>query len=271
MAPVVDTAHFAEHGWVRVSGAVPAELCAAVVGALQSELRVPIDEPSRWHEHGGWMRDFIPIWGHQTQWDIRQHPNLHRIFATLRGTEALQVTLDSCRFTPPWKPGYAEPFGIHWDHDPWDATKRVAQGVLALTDTAADQGGFRCVPSLRQAREAWPTKPAIDQDGDECWLADTDGHEIVHVPAKVGDLIVWKSRMPHGNSKNLGTRPRLAFYVAMFPARGTAERDASIESWRTGRCPPWWRNRPGYDRIEPWPPARLTELGRRLLGLDAWA
>src|SRR6516225_3991554 len=85
------------------------------------------------------------------KWDIRQHPNLHQIWAILLGTERLCVSLDSCRFTPPWKPGYAEPYGIHWDHDPRDTEKRMFQGVLALTDTGIDQGGFRCVPSLYSA------------------------------------------------------------------------------------------------------------------------
>ena len=86
----------------------------------------------------------------------------------------------------------------------------------------------------------------------------------------IGDLIVWDWRLPHSNSKNLSTRPRVAFYVAMYPNTNIALRDAAIESWRSGRCVPWWRNRWGYDRIEPWPPARLSDLGRRLIGLDAW-
>jgi hypothetical protein len=216
------------------------------------------------------MGDLIPIWGHQAQWDIRQHPGLYRLWATLWGTDALHVSLDSCRFTPPWRPGYAEPYGIHWDHDPWDERTGFLQGVLALTDTAANQGGFRCVPSLYRDRAAWPREQTLDADGDPGWLAATEGREIVHVPAATGDLIVWDSRLAHGNSKNASNRPRLAFYVAMFPARDKSHRDAAIESWRTGRCVPWWRDRPGYDRVEPWPPADLTPLGRRLLGLDPW-
>ena len=232
---------------------------------------VPVHDSSRWHEYGGEPRDFVPIWGHQAQWDIRQHSDLHRIWATLWGTERLGVSLDSCRFSPPWPPGFGEPFGIHWDHDPWNAERRMYQGVLSLTDAAADQGGFRCVPSLYHDRAAWPQAPLIDQDGDENWLANTEGREIVHVAAQAGDLIVWDSRLPHGNSKNRSSKPRIASYVMMgpFPADG-AFRQAQIDSWRTGRCVPWWRNRPGYDRIEPWPPARLIELGRRLLGLDDW-
>ena len=39
---------------------------------------------------------------------IRQHPNLHRIWATLRDADALWVSLDSCRSARPWRAGCAE-------------------------------------------------------------------------------------------------------------------------------------------------------------------
>lgn len=266
----IDISHYERHGWVRVPAAVPARLCKRLVEALECDVGVPVSDRTRWHEYGDPLHDHVPVWGHQAQWDIRQHPRLHCIWSRLCGTEALWITLDSCRFTPPWRPGRAEPYGIHWDRDPRDA-KIVVQGVLALTDTTLDQGGFRCVPSLYRDRGAWPMGPVRDAEGHENWLADPQGREIVHVPARTGDLIAWSSRLPHGNSKNLATLPRLAFYVSMSPAGDPALRDAAIDSWRTGRCVPWWRTRPGYDRIEPWPPARLTRLGRRLLGVDAWS
>jgi len=105
MAPVLDLKHFDEFGWTRVSGAVPECLCQRPVDALERELGAPVNEPLRWHEHGGAMGDLLPMWGHQTQWDIRQHPNLHHIWTMLWGTDDLTVSLDSCRFTPPWRPG----------------------------------------------------------------------------------------------------------------------------------------------------------------------
>jgi ectoine hydroxylase-related dioxygenase (phytanoyl-CoA dioxygenase family) len=150
-----------------------------------------------------------------------------------------------------------------------DVEKCMLQGVVALTDTAADQGGFRCVPSLYRDREAWPGKPIVAAGGEEDWLADIKGRNIVHVPAQAGDLIVWDSRLAHGNSRNVSSRPRIAFYVLMGRPDERL-RQAAVESWRTGRCVPWWRGRPGYDQIEPWPPAALTNLGRRLIGLDSW-
>jgi Phytanoyl-CoA dioxygenase (PhyH) len=265
-----DIPHLDRFGWMRIEGAVPVRLCEQLVEILEAEMDVPVHDESRWHEYGGKARDLVPIWGHQAQWDIRQHPDLHRIWATLWKTDRLRVWLDCCRFTPPWNPGFAEPLRIHWDYNPWNAEMHMFQGVVALTDTAADQGGFRCVPSLYQERDTWPRTPKLDEDGAKNWLADNlEGRGIVHVSARAGDLIVWDSRLPHGNSKNASSEPRIAFYVMMAPM-DEALRQANVASWRTGRCIPWWRNRPGYDRIEPWQPAALTELGRRLLGLDDW-
>jgi ectoine hydroxylase-related dioxygenase (phytanoyl-CoA dioxygenase family) len=167
-------------------------------------------------------------------------------------------------------PGFADPLGIHWDYDPWNPEMRVFQGVVALTDTDANQGGFRCVPLLYQERDTWLRAPMLDHGSAKNWLANNiEGCEIVNVLAQTGDLIVWDSRLPHGNSKNASSEPRIAFYVMMAPME-EALRQANVDSWRTGRCFPWWRNRPGYDHIEPWPPAALTPLGRRLLGLDDW-
>jgi hypothetical protein len=125
----IDSGHFQREGWVRVPRAIPEDLCRRLVDVLEQELRVPVHDPVRWPEYGGPMRDLIPIWGHQTQWDIRQHPNLHRIWATLWGIDALRVSVDSCRFTPPWRPGYAAPYGLHWDHAPKAPGVRFLQGT----------------------------------------------------------------------------------------------------------------------------------------------
>ena len=144
MSISIDIAHLEKFRWVRISGALPVDLCSQLIGVLKRDLGVPVDNPERWAEYGQF--DGVPLWGHQAQWDIRQHPNLHAIWSRLYGTEKLHVTLDSCRFTPPVHSGYAEPYGIHWDHNPWDISKQAFQGVLALTDTAPNQGGggFRC-------------------------------------------------------------------------------------------------------------------------------
>ena len=104
MTIYLDIPHLDRFGWMRVEDAVPVRLCERLLEVLEAEMDVPVHDQSRWREHGGKARDLVPIWGHQAQWDIRQHPDLHRIWATLWKTDGLRVWLDSCRFTPPWNP-----------------------------------------------------------------------------------------------------------------------------------------------------------------------
>ena len=229
-------------------------------------MHVPLTDSTRWEEYAA--NDFVPMWGHQAQWDIRQLPELHALWAHLWGSEELWVSLDMCRFTPPWKPGHAEPGPIHWDHDPHDRSTRFIQGVVALADTALGQGGFRCVPSLFRNPDAWPKNPLRRPWGDE-WLPKVCDRDVIEIPASQGDLIVWDSRLPHSNSKNTSDRPRVAFYVQMFPPMDEQERSIRLSCYRTGTCHPAWRYRPGTDRPERWPPAKLTPLGQQLLGLNS--
>jgi hypothetical protein len=253
---------FEQQGWTVASGIVPPELCERLLGVLEAEMRAPVHEPDRWHEYANF--DLVPIWGHQAQWDIRQLPQLHALWSELWGTEDLWVSMDMCRFTPPWRLASAHPMPVHWDHNPHDSNIRFIQGVLALTDTKLGQGGFRCAPSLWRDPGAWPTEPITRPWGDE-WQPDVSGREIVEVPAAQGDLIVWDSRLPHSNSRNDSNQTRVAFYIQMSPATDEEERRTRLECYNEGRCPPYWRGRPGADRVEPWPPATLTPLGRRLL------
>jgi hypothetical protein len=83
MTHSLDISHLRACGWVRVDGAVPAQYCERLVGVLRSEIGVAVDDPSRWDSYGAEMADLVPIWGHQAQWDIRQHPSLHRTWAEL--------------------------------------------------------------------------------------------------------------------------------------------------------------------------------------------
>jgi hypothetical protein len=252
-------------GWTRVRGAVPAELCERLVRAMADDLGVPVDDPSSWQRWGATGFGVVPMWGHQAQWDIRQLPDLHRLWADAWGTERLWVSLDKCRFHPPGMAGMQ----VHWDHNPHDPSSRRIQGVLALTDTHAEQGSFRCVPSLFADPAAWPTAP-IRQRWAEEWVPDVSGLEIVHVPARAGDLIMWDYRLPHSNSTNRSDRPRIAFYVEMLTPQDEGERARRVEIWRTGDCRSLWSSRKYRHEVEPWPPARLTPLGERLLGLTPW-
>jgi Phytanoyl-CoA dioxygenase (PhyH) len=264
----LDVEAFRENGYAVVRGAVPGTLCEALIVAIGEVSGLDADRPETWYRDPPLAWDIVPVWGHQGQWDIRQHPALHRVWSALGGTPTLLVTLDRCRFTPPWRDTENPPLSLHWDHNPHDPTLRWIQGVVAPRDTPAGAGCFRCVPTLYRTPGAWMREPILE-DGEPSWSPQVDGYEVVEVPAGQGDLIVWESRMPHANSRNTSDRPRLACYVSMNP--GTPEeRGVTAECARSGTCFPAWRAEPGHGHVERWAPPRLTELGQRLAGLRDW-
>lgn len=263
----MDIGAFHMNGFVLVEEAVPKELYGEAVRVIETALGVEVGDPSSWYTRPRPFLDVVPVWGHPVLWAIRQVPALHQVWATLWGQQELLVAIDRCRFSPPWRPGEPDPLPLHWDHDPHDEF-RYLQGLVALTNTGADQGGFRCLPGWHRGPGRWPDEPVDTPSGAE-WLAPPEAEGEVGVPMKAGDLLVWSSRLPHANSKNTSDRPRLALYLHMFP---WTEEEAAIlrDCWSTGACHPAWRQLPGHDHLEPWAPVALSPLGRRLAGLDPW-
>jgi hypothetical protein len=261
-------ATLAHDGFEVIRRAVPVALGKRVVDALASRLGIDVDDPATWDRVSREV-DQVPLWGDQSQWDIRQLPHLHQRWAEIWGTERLWVCRNSIRFTRPWGPGVPDGQAIHWDVDPLDVTQRWISGVLALT--ATPPGGFRCVPSLFRDRAAWQhtrATPGPGPDGD--WLPDVSGREIVEVHCEVGDLIVFDNRLPHGTLRNTGTTPRIAFYLQYFPTGTVDDAAERVADHLAGIAPRFWRWKPGHDRVEPGPPAVLDALGRKLLGVDDW-
>ena len=257
--------HLHEHGYVVVEQAVPREHVDALLGVLRDEAGLDVDDPATW-DFGSFSP---PIWGHQAQWEFRQHPGVHGAFAQAYGQDALLVSQDGMSFKPPEEVAAtraAAALPIHWDRDPREP-RPLYQGVLYLTDVAADQGAFCGVPGVFEDLAGWLERhpdAGLDQP-------DLEGHAIVPVPARAGDLVVFDSRLPHGNGANRADRPRAAQYVNYWPPELGASAQDCAELYRTGMAAPYLRGRPGWDQAQPWPPAQLSPLGRRLAGLDAWA
>ena len=253
------------NGYAVVPGAVPTEMCERVVDALAEVVGIHLDEPATWSRIGTEL-DMVPLWGHPSQWDIRQLPNLHEVWSAIWQRRDLWTDVNSCRVTPPWRPGAAEALPIHFDVDPHDLSSQWFPGLVALTDAPVGGGGFRCVPSLFRAHDRWPTTwPCAGRYEPQLGSAD----EIVEVPLRRGDVLIWDSHLPHGTVPNLSGSPRAVFYLQLHPpgtAVDLAERLADVDA---GRAPPWVRWKPGHDRLDRHP-FELSQLGRQLLGLDPW-
>jgi hypothetical protein len=255
------------NGYIVFPDAVAPSLCQAVLDAIEQELGIGVDDPSSWDRISDEI-DQVPLWGHQSQWDIRQLIDLHAIWTTVWGTERLWVSRDSCRFTPPWRPGRADALPLHWDVDPRDQGIQWFQGIVALTECPSDSGGFRCAPAVMHSRDRWPARWTSGPHGTEFRPDGVEEDEIVEVPLNSGDVLVFDSHLPHGTVRNLSGHPRAVFYVQMFPNGTLEEAAANIADHDAGIASPWWRWKPGHDRVEPGAPANLNLQGRRLLGME---
>ncbi len=195
-------------------------------------------------------------------------------------TEELVASQDALGFKPPVdvvpeaRPDAeglvsAHGLALHWDLDPRDE-RHLYQGVLYLTDVGPGDGEFCGVPGIFADLAGWLRRHRdAETNGDD--PIDLEGHPIVGVTANAGDLVVFDSRLPHGNLPNHGRRPRLVQYVSMFPAGFWGERrEDHAELYRTGMPNPTYRWKAGWDKPAPWPPADLTPLGRKLAGIDPW-
>lgn len=266
-----------EQGYVVVPGVVPAAETAAVARDVFAHVGADPRDRESWYQER-WISGagMVEMYHYQSMWDTRQHPAVHAAFAAVLGTPRLWVSLDRCNLKPPADARHPKldfKGMMHWDVD---VTRHPAlpfsvQGVLALTDTDAAMGGFHCLPDLyRDLPAALERRRAAGEDPRR---PDTGRYPTVQVPARAGDLIIWSTLLPHGNGENTSDRPRLAQYISMHPARpdaGAAE--ARVELWRHN-LPPRGTPFPGDPRrIEEAreAPARLTPLGRRLLGADPW-
>ena len=111
-----------------IRGAVPAALCEGLVLAIGEVSGLDADRPETWYRDPLLASDIVPMCGHHAQWDIRQHSRLLTIWSALWDASALLVTLDRCRFTPPWRDGQYPTLSLHWDPNPHGREPPVGLG-----------------------------------------------------------------------------------------------------------------------------------------------
>ena len=278
-----DLALFREQGYVVVPNAVPAPNLQAMIDVIWQFLGADGDQRDSWYRfppsdltdrNGPISRaGMVEIYQHQALWENRQYPRVYQAFVDIWQTPRLWVTLDRANMKPPMTadhPEWEHRGFIHWDMDTSQQPLRFGvQGVLCLTDTAANQGGFQCVPGFPARFDEWVATQPADRSPN---VPDLSGLEVQSIPGTAGDLLIWNSLLPHGNGENTSACPRLAQYISMFPAeRGDEQqRRERLAAWREHRPAGGWPGDPrGWER-DHGRPAALSSLGRKLLGLDPW-
>ena len=276
-----DWQHWTTWGYVVVHDAVPDGQIRRLVDLLWEFSEMSPADPSTWSRRQ--LRDhamvelnnsgMVEIYNHQYLWDNRQYPRVYDAFVDIWDRTDLWVAIDRANLNTPNRDGRAFTGFIHWDVDTTLTPLPIGvQGVLSLVDTDSETGGFQCVPELFRTLEQWRARQPADRN---IWRPDVSGFEIVNVPMKAGDLLIFNSLLAHGIRPNVSRdRVRIAQYLSMFPADedNATERDARVRSWREREAPkrPAFPGDPrDWERMR-YQTATLTELGERLLGSRSW-
>ena len=216
----------------------------------------------------------VEVYNHQSLWSNRQMPRVYDAFVDIWGMEALWVTIDRANLNFPSKPGFEFKGFIHWDYDPETRPQNV-QGVIALADqTDENMGGFQCIPKLYRNYDTWKKTQPEDRDRFQPDVSEFE-NDFHKVRLEAGDLLIFNSLTPHGIRPNLSLdKVRIAQYVSMMPAE---EDNEALKQWRINS----WKYRiapegfafPGDPRNweqKKYETAKLSNLGKKLLGLDSW-
>lgn len=204
-------AQWEQDGYVVLEQAVLREHADALAALLWDRLGARSDDPASWYaaEADGIM---VGLYHHPLIKAAREAPRIHKAFAQLWGSADLWPVTDQLGFNPPERGQYffrGSP--LHWDVSLVRPIPFATQGVLYLTDTSADQGAFRCVPGFHHRIDDW----LEGLEGQDPRAVDLSA-EAVCVPARAGDLVIWRQDLPHGASPNRAATPRLVQYLNFY-------------------------------------------------------
>jgi ectoine hydroxylase-related dioxygenase (phytanoyl-CoA dioxygenase family) len=208
-----DLAFWDEHGYVVVKQAVSPDHCRAAVQAIFEHAGMDIDRPDSWYGDAIW----ILLAHHPALWANRNSARIHTAFAQIWKRNDLWMNVDVCGVNPPERPGYKfRGSALHWDMTLTPPLRLGTQAILYLTDTAANQGAFSCVPGFHRKLESWlRAQPA----GTNPRVQAQKELQAIPIAGEAGDLIIWHHALPHGATPNRAALPRVVQYLNMFPSQ----------------------------------------------------
>lgn len=199
--PVLSDAELAfwdEHGYIVVRQAVSKDSCRAAVEAILAFAGMSMERPESRYKEGLW----IPLAHHPALWANRNSRRIHTAFAQIWRRSDLWMNVDVCGVNPPLRPGQAfQGTPLHWDMSLATPLRFGTQAMLYLTDTAANQGAFSCVPGFHRRLETWLKE--VPEGADPRAMA-TRELRAIPISGDAGDLVIWHQALPHAATANLG-------------------------------------------------------------------
>ncbi|TCO47355.1 phytanoyl-CoA dioxygenase family protein [Actinocrispum wychmicini] len=290
-----DFTHWQTYGHVVVREAVPAATARRLLDFSWEFQGMDPTRPDTWYpdrihrsdlDRDLYIYGFVEAYHHQLLWDNRQAQRVYDSFVDVWDCAELWVTLDRLNLNPPnvgnrdraLIPQTETGFDIdlHWDVDSTlSVLPQRVQGIIALTDTSPDEGGFQCCPELFRQFDQWKVGQPADRDPIRPKV-DRAEFPVVRPQLKAGDLLIWNGMLAHGVAPNKSANGvRAVQYLSMMPAvESHVDLTRSrVDSWRRLTTPEWNRTLLGdatkHESLR-YQTATLTDLGAKLLGRTSW-
>jgi ectoine hydroxylase-related dioxygenase (phytanoyl-CoA dioxygenase family) len=217
---------------------------------------------------------FLDIYHDQTLAQLRQDPRLYLVFAKIFGSEKLWVVFDRVIYQNPADNDDA--LTPHVDQNPLNHPNFFnVQAMLALRDMNENTGTLAVVPK----------SPLFFQDYAQ-WAKPKDGYienqggralQFVGLRLKEGQIVIWDSRTTHSRFRGEALSNRYAALLTYTLAKDNAAlTDLRMKYFKEGIG---WNNHDAGLRATASPRCEyslreteeiLTDLGRKLYGLDSW-
>lgn len=177
-------------------------------------------------------------------WRIRTHPKIIALFEALYETNGLVASFDGVGYIPP-NLKRKDTNWLHSDQRPSDCGFKCFQGAVALTSNEART--FQCVPQshlkLQGYYQKYPPKDASRFQKAPHFLEYDATSEATTVPLKMGQILIWDSRLLHQNVYGAGCgEKRLVAYVSYLPRRGCSatQKSKRLKYFETRRATSHW-------------------------------
>jgi Phytanoyl-CoA dioxygenase (PhyH) len=211
-----DLAFFEQQGYLVFRGAINREVCAGARSAILSHLGAQEEDPVSWYgaqsDREGLM---VQLYHHPVLESNRRSSRIRRAFEQLYASTGIHAVVDKVSFNPPQNPSYTfKGSPLHWDVSLAQPVPFKLQGLLYLSDCAAEGGAFHCVPGFHKELGRWlDSLPGAVNPREEAIRS----LQPIAIPGAAGDLVIWHQALPHCATPNHSPHPRFVQYITYDP------------------------------------------------------
>jgi hypothetical protein len=210
------------NGYVVVKEAVPLQQCIDAQQAIWNFLGASMHDRKSWYQPHPQKQGLMLLFTQdQTLEANRNSERIRNAYRQLYGTDRIYKTVDKISFNPPETTSFKfRGSSLHWDVSLALPIPFQLQGLLYLTDVAANGGAFHCVPGFHRIIDDWLFNIPDFSDAREIARQTLKPEPVA---ANAGDFIIWHQALPHCATPNTSDFPRMVQYLTYLPEESKSQ------------------------------------------------